>query len=108
MKTENKGKEKEEEEEKEKDSKVKKERGEEGVRVIFRVPTFGSAYLTSHDITKQRTLCLQEVSWRSRIASLQKSDLLGLTQPAGTPRPQTSEDRGVFVRTSTFMSFIFF
>ncbi|XP_055780271.1 protein phosphatase 1 regulatory subunit 12A-like isoform X3 [Salvelinus fontinalis] len=31
-----------------------------------------------------------EVSWRSRIASLQKSDLLGLTQPAGTPRPQTS------------------
>ncbi|XP_035499647.1 protein phosphatase 1 regulatory subunit 12A isoform X4 [Scophthalmus maximus] len=34
-----------------------------------------------------------EVSWRSRIASLQKSDLLGLTQPAGTPRPQAS-DRG--------------
>ena len=34
--------------------------------------------------------CLQEVSWRSRIASLQKSDLLGLTQPAGTLRPQTS------------------
>nr|XP_046208154.1 protein phosphatase 1 regulatory subunit 12A isoform X6 [Oncorhynchus gorbuscha] len=31
-----------------------------------------------------------EVSWRSRIASLQKSDLLGLTQPAGTIRPQTS------------------
>ncbi|XP_042177333.1 protein phosphatase 1 regulatory subunit 12A isoform X8 [Oncorhynchus tshawytscha] len=31
-----------------------------------------------------------EVSWRSRIASLQKSDLLGLTQPAGTLRPQTS------------------
>lgn len=39
-------------------------------------------------------LCLQEVSWRSRIASLQKSDLLGLTQPAGTPRPQTSDKRG--------------
>ncbi|XP_064815373.1 protein phosphatase 1 regulatory subunit 12A-like isoform X2 [Oncorhynchus masou masou] len=35
-----------------------------------------------------------EVSWRSRIASLQKSDLLGLTQPAGTLRPQTSgQDR---------------
>ncbi|XP_075996882.1 protein phosphatase 1 regulatory subunit 12A isoform X2 [Genypterus blacodes] len=32
-----------------------------------------------------------EVSWRSRIASLQKSDLLGLTQPAGTPRPQTAD-----------------
>ncbi|XP_028814784.1 protein phosphatase 1 regulatory subunit 12A [Denticeps clupeoides] len=27
-----------------------------------------------------------EVSWRSRIANLQKSDLLGLTLPAGTPR----------------------
>ncbi|XP_061678611.1 protein phosphatase 1 regulatory subunit 12A isoform X3 [Syngnathoides biaculeatus] len=34
-----------------------------------------------------------EVSWRSRIASLQKSDLLGLTQPAGTPRPQTTDRR---------------
>ncbi|KAM9569904.1 protein phosphatase 1 regulatory subunit 12A-like isoform 3-T3 [Salvelinus alpinus] len=31
-----------------------------------------------------------EVSWRSRIANLQKSDLLGLTQPAGTSRPSTS------------------
>ncbi|XP_045544611.1 protein phosphatase 1 regulatory subunit 12A isoform X2 [Salmo salar] len=31
-----------------------------------------------------------EVSWRSRIANLQKSDLLGLTQPAGTSRPPTS------------------
>ncbi|RVE71765.1 hypothetical protein OJAV_G00054940 [Oryzias javanicus] len=36
-----------------------------------------------------------EVSWRSRIASLQKSDLLGLTQPAGTPRPQTTDRRDV-------------
>ncbi|CAB1422884.1 unnamed protein product [Pleuronectes platessa] len=36
-----------------------------------------------------------EVSWRSRIASLQKSDLLGLTQPAGTPRPQASDRRDV-------------
>ncbi|XP_061773186.1 protein phosphatase 1 regulatory subunit 12A isoform X2 [Nerophis ophidion] len=34
-----------------------------------------------------------EVSWRSRIASLQKSDLLGLTQPAGTPRPHPAERR---------------
>ncbi|CDQ91495.1 unnamed protein product, partial [Oncorhynchus mykiss] len=34
--------------------------------------------------------CLQEVSWRSRIANLQKSDLLGLTQPDGTSRPPTS------------------
>ncbi|XP_077425059.1 protein phosphatase 1 regulatory subunit 12A [Vanacampus margaritifer] len=34
-----------------------------------------------------------EVSWRSRIASLQKSDLLGLTQPAGTPRPHTTDGR---------------
>ncbi|XP_061891821.1 protein phosphatase 1 regulatory subunit 12A isoform X2 [Entelurus aequoreus] len=34
-----------------------------------------------------------EVSWRSRIASLQKSDLLGLTQPAGTPRPHPAGRR---------------
>ncbi|XP_028286042.1 protein phosphatase 1 regulatory subunit 12A isoform X2 [Parambassis ranga] len=34
-----------------------------------------------------------EVSWRSRIATLQKSDLLGLTQPAGTPRPQPTDRR---------------
>ncbi|CAI5664019.1 unnamed protein product [Oreochromis niloticus] len=40
-----------------------------------------------------------EVSWRSRIASLQKSDLLGLTQPAGTPRPQTSDRRDVEANT---------
>ncbi|XP_026220734.1 protein phosphatase 1 regulatory subunit 12A isoform X2 [Anabas testudineus] len=40
-----------------------------------------------------------EVSWRSRIASLQKSDLLGLTQPAGTPRPQTSDRRDVEAST---------
>ncbi|XP_030646834.1 protein phosphatase 1 regulatory subunit 12A [Chanos chanos] len=33
-----------------------------------------------------------EVSWRSRIASLQKSDLLGLTHPAGTPRPPDKKD----------------
>uniref|UniRef100_A0A1A8FZW2 Protein phosphatase 1, regulatory subunit 12C n=1 Tax=Nothobranchius korthausae TaxID=1143690 RepID=A0A1A8FZW2_9TELE len=30
-----------------------------------------------------------EVSWRSRIANLQKSDLLGLTQPAGSARSQS-------------------
>uniref|UniRef100_A0A3P8PN03 Protein phosphatase 1 regulatory subunit n=1 Tax=Astatotilapia calliptera TaxID=8154 RepID=A0A3P8PN03_ASTCA len=40
-----------------------------------------------------------ELSWRSRIASLQKSDLLGLTQPAGTPRPQTSDRRDVEANT---------
>ncbi|XP_069384131.1 protein phosphatase 1 regulatory subunit 12A isoform X12 [Paralichthys olivaceus] len=40
-----------------------------------------------------------EVSWRSRIASLQKSDLLGLTQPAGTPRPQASDRRDVEANT---------
>ncbi|XP_032379581.1 protein phosphatase 1 regulatory subunit 12A isoform X12 [Etheostoma spectabile] len=40
-----------------------------------------------------------EVSWRSRIASLQKSDLLGLTQPAGTPRPQTSDRRDIEAST---------
>ncbi|XP_042351937.1 protein phosphatase 1 regulatory subunit 12A isoform X2 [Plectropomus leopardus] len=40
-----------------------------------------------------------EVSWRSRIASLQKSDLLGLTQPPGTPRPQTSDRRDVEAST---------
>ncbi|XP_015254691.1 PREDICTED: protein phosphatase 1 regulatory subunit 12A-like [Cyprinodon variegatus] len=36
-----------------------------------------------------------EVSWRSRIASLQKSDLLGLTQPAGSARPEASERKDV-------------
>ncbi|XP_024138433.1 protein phosphatase 1 regulatory subunit 12A isoform X1 [Oryzias melastigma] len=41
-----------------------------------------------------------EVSWRSRIASLQKSDLLGLTQPAGTPRPQTTDRRDVDASTA--------
>ncbi|XP_059190613.1 protein phosphatase 1 regulatory subunit 12A isoform X2 [Centropristis striata] len=69
----NKGREKKEEEEKEKEAKEKEakaKKGEEG-----------------------------EVSWRSRIASLQKSDLLGLTQPAGTPRPQTSERRDVEAST---------
>ncbi|XP_045892576.1 protein phosphatase 1 regulatory subunit 12A isoform X4 [Micropterus dolomieu] len=40
-----------------------------------------------------------EVSWRSRIASLQKSDLLGLTQPTGTARPQTSDSRDVEAST---------
>ncbi|XP_073327792.1 protein phosphatase 1 regulatory subunit 12A isoform X2 [Pagrus major] len=69
MKTDNKGREKKEEEEKEKEKEAKEKeakakKGEEG-----------------------------EVSWRSRIASLQKSDLLGLTQPTGTPRPQTGSDR---------------
>ncbi|XP_041853818.1 protein phosphatase 1 regulatory subunit 12A isoform X2 [Melanotaenia boesemani] len=63
-KMDNKGREKTEEEEKEKEKEVKQKKGEEG-----------------------------EVSWRSRIASLQKSDLLGLTQPAGTPRPQTSDKK---------------
>lgn len=38
----------------------------------------------------------QEVSWRSRIASLQKSDLLGLTQPPGTtPQSQASDRNGI-------------
>ncbi|CAL8373490.1 unnamed protein product [Arctogadus glacialis] len=37
-----------------------------------------------------------ELSWRSRNASLQKSDLLGLTQPAGTtPRPPLSDRKEV-------------
>ncbi|XP_012775114.1 protein phosphatase 1 regulatory subunit 12A isoform X2 [Maylandia zebra] len=72
MKTDNKGREKEEEKEKE----AKQKKGEEG-----------------------GMLCLQELSWRSRIASLQKSDLLGLTQPAGTPRPQTSDRRDVEANT---------
>ncbi|XP_053282099.1 protein phosphatase 1 regulatory subunit 12A isoform X2 [Pleuronectes platessa] len=61
----NKGREKKKEEE-EKEKEAKAKKGEEG-----------------------------EVSWRSRIASLQKSDLLGLTQPAGTPRPQASDRRDV-------------
>ncbi|XP_075945320.1 protein phosphatase 1 regulatory subunit 12A isoform X3 [Anarhichas minor] len=75
MKTDNKGREKKDEEEekekeKEKEKEAKAKKGEEG-----------------------------EVSWRSRIASLQKSDLLGLTQPAGTPRPQTSDRRDVEAST---------
>lgn len=65
-KTENKGREKKEEDEKEKEKDTKLKKGDEG-----------------------------EVSWRSRIASLQKSDLLGLTQPAGTARTQVSERRDV-------------
>ncbi|XP_056137537.1 protein phosphatase 1 regulatory subunit 12A isoform X3 [Lampris incognitus] len=63
MKTDNKGRENKKEEEKEKEE-AKQKKGEEG-----------------------------EVSWRSRIASLQKSDLLGLTQPAGTMRPQSADRR---------------
>nr|XP_040017655.1 protein phosphatase 1 regulatory subunit 12A isoform X6 [Gasterosteus aculeatus aculeatus] len=74
MKTDSKAREKKkEEEEKEKEKEAKARKGEEG----------------------QGILCSQEVSWRSRIASLQKSDLLGLTQPAGTPRPPTSDRRAV-------------
>ncbi|XP_061577637.1 protein phosphatase 1 regulatory subunit 12A isoform X3 [Cololabis saira] len=65
MKTDNKGRD-QEEEDKAKEKEAKQKKGEEG-----------------------------EVSWRSRIASLQKSDLLGLTQPAGSPRPQTTERRDV-------------
>ncbi|KAM9375943.1 protein phosphatase 1 regulatory subunit 12A isoform 3-T3 [Pholidichthys leucotaenia] len=64
MKMDNKGREKKEEEEEEKEKDAKLKKGEEG-----------------------------EVSWRSRIASLQKSDLLGLTQPTGTSRSQTSDRR---------------
>ncbi|XP_049330361.1 protein phosphatase 1 regulatory subunit 12A isoform X2 [Astyanax mexicanus] len=37
--------------------------------------------------TKQKKGEEGEVSWRSRIANLQKSDLLGLTHPPGAPRP---------------------
>lgn len=90
MKTDNKGREKKEEEEKE--AKMKK--GEEGVRAIFHSDRPAVAEPLPCDVTEQGILCSQEVSWRSRIASLQKSDLLGLTQPAGTPRPQTSDKRG--------------
>ncbi|XP_068168300.1 protein phosphatase 1 regulatory subunit 12A isoform X2 [Antennarius striatus] len=72
MKTDNKGREKreEEEKEKEKEKEAKVKKAEEG-----------------------------EVSWRSRIASLQKSDLLGLTQPTGTPRLQTSDKKDVEAST---------
>ncbi|KAK2842363.1 hypothetical protein Q5P01_012563 [Channa striata] len=70
MKVDNKGKEKKEEEEKEKEKEAKPKKAEDG-----------------------------EVSWRSRIASLQKSDLLGLTQPAGTPRPQATDRRDVEAST---------
>ncbi|KAJ8251994.1 hypothetical protein COCON_G00213060 [Conger conger] len=42
---------------------------------------------------KQRKADEGEVSWRSRIANLQKSDLLGLTSPPGAPRPPTAEGR---------------
>ncbi|XP_038147209.1 protein phosphatase 1 regulatory subunit 12A isoform X2 [Cyprinodon tularosa] len=44
---------------------------------------------------KQKKADEGEVSWRSRIASLQKSDLLGLTQPAGSARPEASERKDV-------------
>lgn len=91
MKTDNKGREKKEEEEKEKEAKMKK--GEEGVRAVFYSYRPAVAEHMSCGVT-EGILCSQEVSWRSRIASLQKSDLLGLTQPAGTPRPQTSDKRG--------------
>ncbi|TKS73537.1 Protein phosphatase 1 regulatory subunit 12C [Collichthys lucidus] len=72
MKTDNKGREKKEEEEKEKEKEkeAKAKKGEEG-----------------------------EVSWRSRIASLQKSDLLGLTQPTSTPRSQASDKKDVEAST---------
>ncbi|KAM9351790.1 protein phosphatase 1 regulatory subunit 12A [Symphorus nematophorus] len=70
MKTDNKGREKKEEEDKDKEKEAKAKKGEEG-----------------------------EVSWRSRIASLQKSDLLGLTQPTGAPRPQTADRRDVEAST---------
>ncbi|KAE8296221.1 Protein phosphatase 1 regulatory subunit 12A MBSP Myosin phosphatase-targeting subunit 1 [Larimichthys crocea] len=72
MKTDNKGREKKEEEEKEKEKEkeAKAKKGEEG-----------------------------EVSWRSRIASLQKSDLLGLTQPTSAPRSQTSDKKDVEAST---------
>lgn len=99
MKTDNKGREREEEE---KEAKPKK--GEEGVRAIFQTyrPVLAAAlYIMPSDITLRGGHCLQEVSWRSRIASLQKSDLLGLTQPAGTPRPQTSDRRGTHQRLKT-------
>ncbi|XP_072574421.1 protein phosphatase 1 regulatory subunit 12A isoform X2 [Paramormyrops kingsleyae] len=43
--------------------------------------------------TKQKKADEGEVSWRSRIANLQKSDLLGLTTPAGAPRPHTADGR---------------
>ncbi|XP_018619405.2 protein phosphatase 1 regulatory subunit 12A isoform X2 [Scleropages formosus] len=42
---------------------------------------------------KQKKAEEGEVSWRSRIANLQKSDLLGLTTPAGAPRPNTIDGR---------------
>ncbi|KAG9336335.1 hypothetical protein JZ751_002682 [Albula glossodonta] len=42
---------------------------------------------------KQRKAEEGEVSWRSRIANLQKSDLLGLTSPPGAPRHPTAEGR---------------
>ncbi|ROI37056.1 Protein phosphatase 1 regulatory subunit 12C [Anabarilius grahami] len=41
---------------------------------------------------KQKKAEEGEVSWRSRIANLQKSDLLGLTHPPGAPRPDRQGD----------------
>ncbi|KAM9495532.1 protein phosphatase 1 regulatory subunit 12A isoform 2-T2 [Clarias gariepinus] len=41
---------------------------------------------------KQKKAEEGEVSWRSRIANLQKSDLLGLTHPPGAPRPADRKD----------------
>lgn len=87
MKTDNKGREKKEEE---KEAKLKK--AEEGVRAV---PSTYRPLRSSHVTPLSRRMsCLQEVSWRSRIASLQKSDLLGLTQPSGSSRPQTADKKG--------------
>lgn len=98
MKTDNKGREKKEEE---KEAKLKK--AEEGVRAIC------SSYIglrSSHVTSLSRRIwCLQEVSWRSRIASLQKSDLLGLTQPTGSSRAQTADKKGARLCSPVLQSF---
>ncbi|KAG7473967.1 hypothetical protein MATL_G00101510 [Megalops atlanticus] len=77
MKTEQKEREKKKEEE-ERDGKLK--RGEEGVR-------------KGAEAERGNRHSLQEVTWRFRIANLQKSDLLGLTSPPGGPRHPTAEGR---------------
>uniref|UniRef100_H3C5R9 Protein phosphatase 1 regulatory subunit n=1 Tax=Tetraodon nigroviridis TaxID=99883 RepID=H3C5R9_TETNG len=68
-------------------------RSTQGVTLTDLVPLIGlhSSHVTS---LSRRTWCLQEVSWRSRIASLQKSDLLGLTQPSGSSRPPAADKKG--------------
>ncbi|CAL8294459.1 unnamed protein product [Boreogadus saida] len=99
IKTDNKERErKKEEEEKEKEKEREKEREKEKEREREKE----KEREREKEKEKEKEAKLKkageegELSWRSRNASLQKSDLLGLTQPAGTtPRPPLSDRKEV-------------